>query len=572
MIVRNEERHLARCLSSVQSIVEEIVIVDTGSTDNTVSIAKSFGAQVFKVAWEHDFSAARNLALSKCTQPWILVLDADETWDSMNNKDLSSLLQGEAVGYYVNIRNYIGPSLNKQSYTTDYTCRLFRRDERIQFNGYIHEQVITSITKHFLDNELLFTSLLIHHFGYVDDAASYEKHQRNMSLLMKQYDLNPTDSYTLYAIGTEYFQQENYDEALTWYERCHLSILKTDGFYLDFLYKYSYSLYEVKRHKEVLTLLLSLEHDQKIASPDLLELQGFIYLENQQFQQASNAFQDCINMCTIHPYPSLYAGTGTFQTFFLQGIAYTRLLQFQEAEECFFRSFAFNNENTSALLNWLRISLLLWPQANGWLEAFTKRFKVLTDNHAKILLYELALWHKHEQGLLFLSAIPHLGRITPFLHSVLHVQNGDYPRALYLLKRIEHEKRAILMKKCLANEKVTKKDTDFLGIKRNDFFSLLNQWSFVDQSIGSMTHLYPSLYDAPLSFLQQLKATKDATYEQQVLQLWIRGVQQEKQQARQQFYQLQKMHPTRLSSLSLYTQCLQKELTPQYDWLEVTIH
>ncbi|MBK7632424.1 MAG: glycosyltransferase family 2 protein [Ignavibacteriales bacterium] len=78
MIVKNEERHLARCLSSVKDVVDEIVIVDTGSTDNTIEIAESFNAKIFHFDWVNDFSAARNFALTKCIGNWILYLDADE--------------------------------------------------------------------------------------------------------------------------------------------------------------------------------------------------------------------------------------------------------------------------------------------------------------------------------------------------------------------------------------------------------------------------------------------------------------------------------------------------------------
>ncbi len=78
MIVKNEEKHLARCLSSVKDVADEIVIVDTGSTDKTIEIAESFSAKIFHFDWVNDFSAARNFALSKCTGDWILYLDADE--------------------------------------------------------------------------------------------------------------------------------------------------------------------------------------------------------------------------------------------------------------------------------------------------------------------------------------------------------------------------------------------------------------------------------------------------------------------------------------------------------------
>ena len=78
MIVKNEENTLSRCLESVKDIVDEIIIVDTGSTDNTVEIAKSYGAKVFFYKWDNSFANARNYSLSKASKDWILIMDADD--------------------------------------------------------------------------------------------------------------------------------------------------------------------------------------------------------------------------------------------------------------------------------------------------------------------------------------------------------------------------------------------------------------------------------------------------------------------------------------------------------------
>ncbi len=81
MIVKNEEKNLPRCLESVRGLVDEIVVLDTGSEDNTVSVAESFGAKVYHMPWPGSFSAARNESLKKAGGNWILYLDADEALD-----------------------------------------------------------------------------------------------------------------------------------------------------------------------------------------------------------------------------------------------------------------------------------------------------------------------------------------------------------------------------------------------------------------------------------------------------------------------------------------------------------
>src|SRR3990172_9025878 len=78
MIVKNEEEHVARCLQSVKDVADEIIVIDTGSTDATVKIARSFGARVSKFKWIDDFSAARNFGLGKATKEWIFIMDADD--------------------------------------------------------------------------------------------------------------------------------------------------------------------------------------------------------------------------------------------------------------------------------------------------------------------------------------------------------------------------------------------------------------------------------------------------------------------------------------------------------------
>ena len=88
MIVKDEEENLARCLDSVRDFVDEIIIVDTGSTDRTIDIAERYGARVFYHPWEGSFSKARNYSLKYATCDWILILDADE---ELNNDDTSRL-------------------------------------------------------------------------------------------------------------------------------------------------------------------------------------------------------------------------------------------------------------------------------------------------------------------------------------------------------------------------------------------------------------------------------------------------------------------------------------------------
>ena len=108
MIVRDAAATLAACLESVRGIVDEIVVADTGSTDETIAIATQYHAQVIRVAWADDFAAARNEALKAVKSDWVLVLDADERLDPSAASQIRALIGDESTaGYQVTVRNYV---------------------------------------------------------------------------------------------------------------------------------------------------------------------------------------------------------------------------------------------------------------------------------------------------------------------------------------------------------------------------------------------------------------------------------------------------------------------------------
>src|SRR5579863_8983698 len=147
MIVKNGADFLAPCLESLRGLVQQIVIADTGSTDSTCEIARSFGAEIIQVPWENDFAKARNQALEPVTTDWVLVLDADEELDHDAKLSLPALLEiSNLGGYLVPIRNYVSTMFNRgwdrvaiandqkhprakqaPAYITHENCRLFRR-------------------------------------------------------------------------------------------------------------------------------------------------------------------------------------------------------------------------------------------------------------------------------------------------------------------------------------------------------------------------------------------------------------------------------------------------------------
>ena len=165
MITRDEERFLARCLSSVQAIVDEIIVADTGSVDRTKQIALSFGAKVYEFEWRDDFASARNFAISKAAGSWLFSLDADEVVagaDAMALKDLTTSASSKSVAYSFVTRNYtcdpnlVGWVPNHDEYCTEQAgtgwvpsekIRLFPRQPAIRYEYPVHEMVEPSIMR-----------------------------------------------------------------------------------------------------------------------------------------------------------------------------------------------------------------------------------------------------------------------------------------------------------------------------------------------------------------------------------------------------------------------------------------
>jgi glycosyltransferase involved in cell wall biosynthesis len=201
MIARNEERFLEGCLARVQSVVDEIILVDTGSTDGTIEIAKRFGAKVLHSPWKEDFATPRNLALEAASGDWILILDADELVEEESVPLLRKMaLNNRACGYHIHFINDY-----EKGRTHGLTMvRMFRKLEGIHYQYRIHEQVIPSLMKAAepLHLGLHPCEVKVIHFGYSAELIrDRSKMERNERIFKEEIEKNPNDSYILYKYG-----------------------------------------------------------------------------------------------------------------------------------------------------------------------------------------------------------------------------------------------------------------------------------------------------------------------------------------------------------------------------------
>ena len=221
MIVKNEEKNIERALSWGKGVVSEQIVVDTGSTDRTVEIAKKMGAEVYFFPWQDDFSLAKNFAISKCRYPWIAMLDADEYFseqDAKKMKDYIALVEKDPKVH--GLRTAIADiDPNGQVVSLDSTVRLFRNREDIRYRRAIHEQLCLTNGEDFRPANCG-NNLTVLHTGYQAEVLSKKlKENRNKNLLLKELEKNP-EEFDLYVyLGMEYAFRKKWKEAILQYKK-----------------------------------------------------------------------------------------------------------------------------------------------------------------------------------------------------------------------------------------------------------------------------------------------------------------------------------------------------------------
>jgi glycosyltransferase involved in cell wall biosynthesis len=210
MIVKNEERSLARSLDSVRDLAGEIIMVDTGSTDATPRIAAEYGARVIPFDFSRvDFAAARNCAIAGAKGRWILKLDADETLDPAGRPEMERLIAlNENAGYFLERHNR-SPDAEKS--VTDYVVRLFPNRTDYRYRGRVHETIDASILAG--GARLVKTGIRIEHNFSSDPEARRRKNHWYIGILQEEIAADPADVTRLDFLAAEYHQLEMFGEA-----------------------------------------------------------------------------------------------------------------------------------------------------------------------------------------------------------------------------------------------------------------------------------------------------------------------------------------------------------------------
>jgi tetratricopeptide (TPR) repeat protein len=309
MITKDEGNFLKYCIESVKDIVDEVIVADTGSKDNTPEIARENGARVIDLAWEEDFSKARNESIQSAQSDWILVLDADETISSKHLARLKALAQNnECEAYSFEIRNYTDIlTCNWQPKTSDWEegddfpgfdeshqIRLFRNRKEILFSGIINETIKDAAGKAIRHKN---SGMPIHHHGRMRETArTIERKKEFIELVLKKTRVEQDNASTHYELGLLYFECGLYSKATKALEKSLRLEPKCEK--ALFLLASTYSKRgELVKSEHTLNKLLEMK-----PSANAYVLLGTIYMDAGETEKALDAFRNALEIDPNHLY------------------------------------------------------------------------------------------------------------------------------------------------------------------------------------------------------------------------------------------------------------------------------
>lgn len=322
IITKNESEKLEQCLRALAEYPVEIVVVDTGSTDDTKQIASRYTDKIYDFSWCDDFSRARNFAIEKASHEYVMMIDSDEYVKSLDVEALLKMLSDHPgkVGR-ICIHNQFTRDGERQE-TVEWINRIFCR-RYFHYAGRIHEQVEALSGEEY---ETFLTDVVVAHDGY--DGSEEERHKkakRNIALLQAELSERPDDVYIQYQLGKSYYMSEAYEQAVDIFRAAlEYDVNPKLEYVVDMVETYGYALLKTDRAEEA--LCFENIYDEFGDSSDFKFLMGLIYMNNGCFEEAVNEFEKATAYVTART-----IGTNGFLSYYNAGVIRECLGQLEEA-------------------------------------------------------------------------------------------------------------------------------------------------------------------------------------------------------------------------------------------------
>ncbi len=378
MIVKNEEKYLDRCLKSAKDKVDEIIIVDTGSTDSTMEIAQKYDAIIRHFEWINDFAAARNYSISEAKSEYIIVLDADEYFD--DGVDLQLDLAKEKDYYLLMLKNFH----SKGQVLFHKNVRLFKSGIGLRYSGKLHEQLNTyDEASNYIGVE---SNIVINHVGYLPEViVDKGKKKRNYDIMVKELEENPT-GYSYFNMGTVYMHDEHYDKALDMFKKAY-SLSKGKKYVKSLLALMGECLQQLNRTEEGIRLL----SDAMKAFPEYTEFHyklGVLYQDIGYLKDAEMEFKKCfeigekVDTITVE-------GVGSYMANYQLAIVYDKMGRVGDAFDEAYKAVTLKKSFTPALSLYIKLMQRAGVQPDQVKEHLSKVYHIDTVEELKALIYSL---------------------------------------------------------------------------------------------------------------------------------------------------------------------------------------
>lgn len=336
IITKNEEKNIARCLQCLSPYGFEIVVADTGSSDRTREIAKQYTKNVYDFTWCDDFAAAKNFAISKATNPYVMILDSDEFLENIDIQKLENQMreQPDAVGRICRRNVFTRNGIRQEN--VEWINRIFAKD-KFAYEGRIHEQVVA------LDGHTYETyqaPVVIEHTGYdLPEEERRKKAERNIALLLQEQERLETEEanhreqlpYILYQLGKSYYMAQDYATACDYFSQGLSHDLNPKLEYvIDMVETYGYAL--INSGQAETALFFENIYEEFGNSADFQFLMGLIYMNNSRFEEAVREFLNAVKHKECRN-----QGTNSYAAYYNIGVIYECLGDAAKAREYYWK-------------------------------------------------------------------------------------------------------------------------------------------------------------------------------------------------------------------------------------------